>query len=72
MTHDFATRCQTAQGCIPQGVPCRARLTALHNAMLAHIAELEAENERLRSDVTALLTGDFTNEDWERYGRAGA
>lgn len=72
MTHDFATRCQTAQGCIPQGVPLRDRLTALHNAMLAHIAELEAENERLRSDVTALLTGDFTNEDWERYGRAGA
>ena len=69
---DFATRCQTAQECFWRGLPFRARLTALHNAMLAYIAELEAENERLRSDVTALLTGDFTHEDWERYGRAGA
>ena len=52
MTTDFATRCQTAQECIPQGVPFRDRLTALHDAMLARIAELEAENERLRADVT--------------------
>ena len=49
---NFATRCQTAQECIPQGAPYRDRLTALHDAMLARIAELEAENERLRADVT--------------------
>ena len=30
----------------------RDRLTALHDATLARIAELEAENERLRADVT--------------------
>lgn len=56
---NFATRCQTAQGCLPQGVPFRDRLTALYSAMLARIAELEVENERLRADVTALLTGNF-------------
>ena len=43
MTHDFATRCRTAQECIPQGAPYRDRLTALHDAMLVRIAELEAE-----------------------------
>ncbi len=56
---NFAARCQTAQECIPAS-PFLNRLTALHDAMLAHIAELEAENERLRADVTALVTGDFS------------
>ena len=52
---NFATRCQTAQECIPQGAPYRDRLTALHDAMLARIAELEAENKRQRDDVTSLI-----------------
>ena len=60
MNQDFATRCQTAQECIPKGAPFRDRLTALHNAMLARIAELEAENERQRDDVKALVTNEFS------------
>ena len=72
MNQDFATRCQTAQECIPQGAPYRDRLSALHNAMLVQIAELEAENERLRSDVTALLIGTFNDADWARHDYEGA
>ena len=55
---DFSAWCKTIQECTPQGVPYRDKLTELHNKMLAYIAELEKENERLRLDVTALLTND--------------
>jgi len=60
VNRDFVVWCREVQELPHPYSRIRDRLTALHNAMLAHIAELEAENERLRADVTALLTGDFS------------
>lgn len=64
---DFSAWCKTIQECTPHGAPYRDRLTALHNKMLAYITELEEENERLRLDVTALLTNDFSQ--WGKKGK---
>lgn len=58
MNQDFPAWCKELRD-MPDSVFFRGSLTALHNAMLAHIAKLEVENERLRADVTALLTGNF-------------
>ena len=61
MPDNVAIIAEIIWACAITGTPCDCV------PLLARIAELEAENERLQADIMALLTGDFTNEDWERY-----
>jgi hypothetical protein len=72
---NFEQRCALAQNCLPQS-EYRNWLTALHNEMLARIADLESEVSRFRADAmnekSARQTmeaqrGPLTDAQWLEY-----